>query len=99
MVKSNRFLEVEESTWLFEHGYTIRSSWISPQEGYEYRLSHIGESKVIAFRTTMRGCYNAAKKHAAQHLRALDAALPSVTVLNGNTETGSSVGGGWLPRK
>ena len=74
MNKSNRYLEADEVRWLYEHGYTVRSSWISPEEGWEYRLSHIGEEKVIAFRTTMRGCYNAAKKHAFQQSRALDAA-------------------------
>ena len=59
---SKRFLVQQEAEWLFEHGFTIRSSWISPYEGAEYRLAYMGSAKTLAFRKSERACYNAARK-------------------------------------
>lgn len=47
-------------------GYTIRVAWISPMEGYEYRVSLMGQDEVLAFRKSERAAVNFANRHAAQ---------------------------------
>ena len=77
---ANRWITQEETQWLYDNHFTVRSSWISPQEGYEFRLSYFGDGKVLAYRTTLRGCYNAARKiKAAEHrVQATIATSPKV---------------------
>jgi hypothetical protein len=58
MNKWCRNINICEMDWLFDHGYTITSKWISPNEGYEYRLHKLGQEKVLAYRKSERACYN-----------------------------------------
>lgn len=48
----------EELDFIFEHGFTIRSQWISPMERVEFRVSRLGVEKVLAYRKSERAAYN-----------------------------------------
>lgn len=60
--KWNPNITAEELGWLFEKGYVIRSTWISPYEGFEYRLSEVGKESVLRFAASARACFNCAKR-------------------------------------
>lgn len=45
-------------------GYVIRVAWISPTEGYEYRVSLMGHDEVLAYRKSERAAVNFANRHA-----------------------------------
>jgi len=61
MKRPSLHLNVEELDTIFSLGYTIHVRWISPVEGYEYRVSKIGatpDEPVLAYRKTARAAFN-----------------------------------------
>jgi len=56
-------LTVEEIRWLQEHGYALFRNWISIDEGYECKITRMGDWRALAYRSSIRALYNFARKH------------------------------------
>lgn len=54
----NKRLTDKELTYINSLGYTIRSKYIGPVEGIEYRVAKIGEEKILVYRKSERAAYN-----------------------------------------
>jgi hypothetical protein len=60
-MKKASLLTVDELDKVFSLGYTIHVKWISPVEGYEYRVSKIGDTPdehILAYRKSARAAFN-----------------------------------------
>ncbi len=54
----SQLLSKQELDFIKESGYTIRVKWISPAEGFEYRISLMGDEEVLAYRKSARAAFN-----------------------------------------
>jgi hypothetical protein len=54
----NKTLSVKEIDLIQRLGYTIRSRWIGPVEGYEYKVAKMGSEIALAYRKSSRAAFN-----------------------------------------
>ena len=62
MIMYKKDLTVAEINQITAWGYCIRTMWISPIEGWEYRPCIMGDKYPLAYKKTARAAYNFIKR-------------------------------------